>query len=86
MQHCADMQLHMPDVWRGLVEHRRAERNACRTANADSLIDYIAQGYNPENLIASKLENATMKLLTEYGDCLERSGSLWAFAGYALHP
>jgi len=86
MHHCADLQLHMPDVWRHMVEHRRNEREACRTADADSIMEYITQGYNPEHFIMAKLANSNAKLLAEYGDCLERSGTLWAFAGYALHP
>lgn len=85
MQHCADLQLHMPDVWHHMMEHRRSERETCRTADADSLMEYITQGYNPEHFIMEKLKHSDTKLLAEYGDCLERSGTLWAFAGYALH-
>ena len=85
VQHCVNLQLHMPEIWHHMVEHRRNEREACHTADANALVEYMSRGYNPEHIIASILMKGNTKLLTEYGDCLERSGSLWAFAGYALH-
>jgi hypothetical protein len=84
-KHCIDMQIRMPDTWQQLLTHRREEREACSTAQADAIPEYISKGYNPETIISYILSKKhDMNMLLEYGECCENSGSLWAFAGYVL--
>jgi replication-associated recombination protein RarA len=80
---CAFLQLQYPDTWRKIIEHKKEEKSIVDDINGNSLIEYIKNGYNPDNLIHNLLGNE--KILREYGICNEVSGSLWAFLGSALY-
>jgi hypothetical protein len=85
INHCIDLMLNLPDLWIYTRDHRIQERVAIATADGNKIPEYMLQGYNPEALLYDRLQNeGTNKLLLDYGECLERSGSLWAFLGYAL--
>jgi len=77
--HCIHLQMHAPTTWAHVLEKRREERSA-----ASTLLTYQSKGMNPELLLQPILDKCP-ELLQEYGTCLESSGSLWAFLGYALN-
>lgn len=79
VQHCIYLQIHEPQTWRLVLENRRIER---QTAVGLTLAPYQSKGMNPEVLLAPLLDKHP-SLLMDYGTCLELSGSLWAFLGYA---
>jgi len=78
--HCIYLQNRAPETWRRIRLERRSER--AQVCVADDLLTYQPKGMNPELLLQPFLENTD--LLREYGHCLEQSGSMWAFLGYAL--
>jgi hypothetical protein len=78
---CAFLKIQYPDIWQQTIAHR-IEENAVKK-NPDELINYIKNGYNPENIINGLLSNED--LLKDYGKCTELAGSLWAFLGSALY-
>jgi hypothetical protein len=78
---CAYLQYNYPAVWRSTYEHRIHEN--AEVLCADNLIDYMHAGYNPEHLISKLVSNDN--ILKDYGRCMERGGSLWAFLGSALY-
>ena len=47
---------------------------------SDKIPAYQSQGLNPGTLLQSVLDKKP-ELLGPYGECLEASGSLWAFLG-----
>jgi len=79
---CAFLQLTYPDIWAKTFEHRIQENKELLELSHDKLIHYIKNGYNPDILISSLLDDDT--LLKDYGKCTELSGSLWAFLSYSL--
>ena len=79
---CAFLQLQYPEIWSETLEHRMRENKEAAKLSPTKLIHYIKNGYNPEVLTASLLDNET--ILKDYGACTELSGSLWAFLGHAL--
>ena len=80
---CTMLQLHYPETWKTTLAHRRQERSELSTLSADRLISYIQRGYHPDTFIHSLLSDE--RILKDYGACMERAGSLWAFLGSALH-
>jgi DNA polymerase III delta prime subunit len=80
---CAHLSLEYPEIWKQLIQHRQEENLILENQNESELINYIKNGYNPENLIHKHLSNE--KILKDYGKCNEISGSLWAFLGSALY-
>lgn len=80
---CAFLQLQYPEIWKNTIQHRMIENSIIKTQNADDLLKYIKEAYNPENLISHIISDE--KLLKDYGKCTELAGSLWAFLGSALH-
>ena len=80
---CVFLKLQYPDMWQHTIAHRCRENIAINEQSADNLINYIKNGYNPENLINKHLSNEM--ILRDYGKCMEISGSLWAFLGSALY-
>lgn len=79
---CTMLQLHYPETWKTTLAHRRQERSELSTLSADQLISYIQRGYHPDTFIHSLLSDE--RILKDYGACMERAGSLWAFLGCAL--
>lgn len=79
---CVTLQLQYPNVWASTLEHRKKENKEIESLSYNKLGCYIKNGYNPHTLITSLLDNEM--LLKDYGKCIELSGSLWAFLGYAL--
>lgn len=82
IKQCVMLQQQYSDTWQRTIEHRRQEQKEIEKLTADNLIHYIKQGYHPELLTMSLLSNEA--ILKDYGDCMELSGSLWAFLGSAL--
>lgn len=80
---CAFLQLQYPDTWKNTLNHRRKEMKVSTQLNGDNLLEYVKEGYNPENLISPLLSNE--EILKAYGQCTEAAGSLWAFLGSALY-
>jgi len=80
---CAFLQLHYPDMWKTTIEHRSFENAEIQKLSPDNLIQYINAGFNPDTLTLSLLSNES--ILKDYGNCIELSGSLWAFIGSALY-
>lgn len=86
IQHCIDLQLHYPDIWKHMIEHRISEKTIGIDTHSNTIPEYIEKAYNPE-IILQQIINSRVnvnELMMDYGDCLERSGSLWAFLSYAL--
>jgi len=83
IKQCLHLKIHYPKIWENVIEHRKKENVDIRSQSADNLINYIKQGYNPENLISKYLSDEN--ILRDYGKCIELSGSLWAFLGSALY-
>ena len=80
---CAFLQLQYPEIWNSTINHQLNENNVINNQSPDELINYIKNGYNPENLINKLLSDE--KILKDYGKCSGLSGSLWAFLGSALY-
>ena len=78
---CAFLKIQYPDIWQQIIAHHVEENNIKK--HPDELINYIKNGYNPENIIKTLLSSED--LLKDYGKCTELSGSLWAFLGSALY-
>jgi len=78
--HCIYLQNRSIETWPRILAARQSER--AQVCAADDLLTYQSKGMNPELLLQPFLENTD--LLREYGHCLEQSGSMWAFLGYAL--
>lgn len=81
IKHCVDLQVHFPEIWKSVCEERKKEINAARTATADKIPEYIKNAHHPEIILNLNLTN---NIISDYGECLDKSGSLWAFLGYAL--
>ena len=82
IKQCVHLQQQYPDMWRRTIEHRMQEKKEIEHLTPHDVIRYIKQGYHPEVLTTSLLSNES--ILKDYGDCIELSGSLWAFLGSAL--
>ena len=78
--HCIHLQIHEPLLWQTVLQGRRQELQ--QTLATDDLLTYQSKGLNPEMLLGQLLDDPA--LLLDYGTCLEASGSLWAFLGYAM--
>lgn len=86
MKHCIDLQLNLPETWTTLCNHRKQERKVLKDGvDCNEIPAYMLQGLHPEILLYGHLQANEMPqhMLIDYGECLERSGSLWAFLGYA---
>ena len=83
IKQCIYLKIHYPTIWENTIAHRRQENIAIIEQSPNDLINYIRNGYNPENLISTHLSNES--ILKDYGKCTEISGSLWAFLGSALY-
>lgn len=83
VKQCLFLKRHYPDIWKHTIAHRLKENTASTHQSAGDLINYIKNGYTPENLISLHLTNED--ILRDYGKCTEISGSLWAFLGSALY-
>jgi hypothetical protein len=82
VKQCAHLQLHYPDTWNEMLEHRRKEKEEMKQLTSDKLPYYMEQGYHPELFIHSLLSDD--RILKDYGVCTEVAGSLWAFLGSTL--
>lgn len=83
VKQCLFLKRYYPDIWKDTIAHRLKENIASTQQSAGDLINYIKNGYTPENLISTHLTNED--ILRDYGKCTEISGSLWAFLGSALY-
>jgi len=83
VKQCVYLKIHYPTIWENTIAHRRQENIVILSQSPNDLINYIRNGYNPENLISTHLSNES--ILKDYGKCTEISGSLWAFLGSALY-
>lgn len=83
VKQCIYLKIHYPTIWENTIAHRRQENIVIISQSSNDLLNYISNGYNPENLISKHLSNET--ILKDYGKCTEISGSLWAFLGSALY-
>ena len=83
VKQCIYLKIHYPTIWENTIAHRRQENIVILSQSPNDLINYIRNGYNPENLISTHLSNES--ILKDYGKCTEISGSLWAFLGSALY-
>lgn len=82
IQQCAYFIENMPDEWNRIVEHRKKEKEEITHLSSDRLLEYYQEGYHPEHMIQSLLDDP--ERWKEYGICIEAGGSLWAFLGCAL--
>ena len=82
IQQCAHFIQHDPEEWERMLHHRREENREKENISAQHFFYYIREAYHPEQLIRTLLTSE--KTWKEYGECLERGGSLWAFLGSAL--
>jgi hypothetical protein len=80
IKHCVDLQLHYPDVWKGVLTHRGAEKENVSVMKYSDVPSYIASAYHPEILLLPYLNEDNIE---DYGECLDNAGSLWAFLSYA---
>jgi hypothetical protein len=83
-RHCAYLKQEYPDIWKNIVTHRNNENKVSKELKANNILQYVKEGYNPENFINSMIAN-NKDILKDYGNCIELSGSLWAFLGSALY-
>ena len=83
VKQCVYLKIHYPTIWENTIAHRRQENIVIISQSPNDLMNYIRNGYNPENLISTHLSNES--ILKDYGKCTEISGSLWAFLGSALY-
>jgi len=83
VKQCIYLKIHYPTIWENTIAHRRQENIVILSQSPNDLMNYIRNGYNPENLISTHLSNES--ILKDYGKCTEISGSLWAFLGSALY-
>lgn len=83
VKQCVHLQIHYPEIWKNIFQHRIKEKEALKTLHYNDILIYMKEGYNPENLINTVLNDDT--ILKDYGKCTELSGSLWAFLGSALY-
>lgn len=86
LHHCIDLQLHFPDIWKQIYAHRCRENEIAKIITVDDIPMCIENAFNPENLLKDRLYNTNTKhcYLADYGECIDRSGSLWAFLSYIL--
>jgi hypothetical protein len=82
IKHCIFLQLQSPDLWKQVVQNRREERVAATTPTSNLVPTYQSNAYNPEAFLGPLLGNPDT--LRQYGECLERGGSVWAFLSSAL--
>jgi len=78
VQHCIQLQIYEPTTWAHVCSKRKEERMASEDLRADLIPSYQAKGFHPGILLQTVLEKRP-ELLGAYGECLELSGSLWAF-------
>jgi hypothetical protein len=79
-QQCVGLLRDHPAIWEYTVTHRQAESEQIEKGlKAEEILEYVTAGYHPDRFI-----HATLKEWKAYGLCMEASGSLWAFLGYAL--
>ena len=77
---CMFLQRQYPDIWRHTCSMRRKEKEEVKKGLQEySLPEYILAAYSPEALLQSLQID-----YEKYGECIELSGSLWAFLGSAL--
>ena len=81
VQQCIHLQIYEAGIWQQVVRKRKEERTATAEGlRSDKIPAYQSQGFHPGILLQSVLDR-TPALLGPYGECLEASGSLWAFLG-----
>jgi len=83
IQQALFLQMQYPLIWKTVIAQRSAERAAAKDARAELVPSYQSSAFHPEIFLEPLLDK-NPALLGEYGECLELSGSLWAFLGYAL--
>jgi hypothetical protein len=77
---CMFLQRQYPDIWRHTCSMRRKEKEEVKKGlQEERLPEYILAAYSPEALLQSLQID-----YDKYGECIELSGSLWAFLGSAL--
>jgi hypothetical protein len=75
------LQIYEPGIWQQVIRKRNQERAATAEGlRSDKIPSYQSQGFHPGTLLQSVL-NRKPEILGPYGECLEASGSLWAFLG-----
>ena len=77
IKQCIFLQTQNPDIWRQTVQGRERERAASVRPRSALIPTYQSQALNPEIFLKEILEDS--KNLIDYGECLELSGSVWAF-------
>ena len=78
---CIHLQIYEPGIWQQVIRKRKEERAAAADRlQSDKIPSYQSQGFHPGTLLQSVLDRKPA-LLGPYGECLEASGSLWAFLG-----
>lgn len=80
LKHCIFLQLQHPALWAQTIENRREN---LKEPKREDVLKYFQQGMNPELYIQYLLDRRP-ELLGPYGECLELSGSMWAFLAAAL--
>jgi len=83
VQHCVYLQIHEPATWTHVCARRREELKAAEDLKAELVPTYQSKGFHPRALIQAALDK-NPALLGPYGECLEASGSLWAFLAASL--
>jgi ATPase family associated with various cellular activities (AAA) len=83
IQQALFLQMQYPDIWKLVVQKRLEERVAAKDARAELIPTYQSLAMNPEVILEFLLDSKP-SLLGDYGECLELSGSLWAFLGSTL--
>jgi hypothetical protein len=85
MQHCADLQLHFPHIWKQAYTQRKLEKEL-NELYSDNLPIFIENAYNPDIILKKYIDIDSNKnnLLIDYGECILKAGSMWAFLGASL--
>lgn len=85
MQHCIDLQVHFPEIWKQVLEQRKKEKKLIKVKSED-IPEFIQNAYHPEILLKTYIKGCENqnKILIDYGECLVRSGSIWAFLSFIL--
>lgn len=78
---CSYLQRQFPEIWTKMYSQRQEERAV--VPHYSNIPSYLEKGYNPEIFVKPLLENPN--ILKDYAECLNNSGSTWAFLGSALY-
>ena len=82
---CLFLQTQEPDTWATLVQTRREERRLIAEGLSSDLIPtYQSKALHPEVFLNRVLDEQPERLAA-YGECLELSGSVWAFLASSLN-